>query len=156
MAGVRADRELRAETSIAASPEQVWAVLADLDRMPDLSPELVRMVALKKGGLRAGQAYLGINRRKWVVWPSRSVVRSVIPARELVWDTRTSGARWIYELTPEGDGTRVVHRRPVPSGLALISRAFAPVLLGGGDSHADELEQGMVQTLSRLKAAVEV
>lgn len=150
-----AERELRAETTVAASPERVWAVLADLDRMPELSPELVRMVALKKGGLRVGQAYLGINRRKWVFWPTRSVVATVVPARELVWDTRSSGARWIYELTPEGEGTRVVHRRPVPSGVTLTSRVFAPLLLGGSEGHADELELGMVQTLARLKAAVE-
>ena len=47
MAGVNdvprgaADRELRAETVIAAPPEAVWGVLGDLRRMPQLSPELV-------------------------------------------------------------------------------------------------------------------
>ena len=34
----------------------------------------------------------------------------------VAWDTKSSGARWIWELTPEGTGTRVVHRRPVPTG----------------------------------------
>ncbi len=150
-----AERELRVETTIAALPSQVWAVLSDLDRMPEMSPELVRMVPLKRGGLRAGQAYLGINKRKWVVWPTRSVVVTVDPEKALAWDTKSSGARWIYELTPEGDGTRVVHRRPVPRGLTLIGKAFAAVALGGVEGHADELEAGMGQTLARLKAAVE-
>ena len=36
-----------------------------------------------------------------------------------------------------------------------MSKAFAPAFLGGADSHADELEAGMAQTVSRLKAAVE-
>jgi uncharacterized protein YndB with AHSA1/START domain len=150
-----ADRELRAETVVQASPTQVWALLADLHRMPALSPELVRMLPLGRGGLREGQAYLGINRRKWVVWPTRSVVVTVEPGKTLAWDTKSSGARWIYELTREGTGTRVVHRRPVPSGLALLSKVFAPLALGGGEAHADELEAGMEQTLERLKAAVE-
>ena len=150
-----AERELRVETTIAASPSQVWAVLSNLDRMPEMSPELVRMVPLKRGGLRAGQAYLGINKRKWVVWPTRSGVVTVDPEKALAWDTKSSGARWIYELTPEGDGTRVVHRRPVPRGLTLIGKAFAPVALGGIEGHAHELEAGMGQTLARLKAAVE-
>ena len=35
--------------------------------MPDWSPELVRMLPLKGGGMRRGQWYLGINRRKGVV-----------------------------------------------------------------------------------------
>jgi uncharacterized protein YndB with AHSA1/START domain len=150
-----AARELRAETTVAAPPARVWAVLTDLRRMPDWSPELVRMVPLTPGGLRVGQQYLGFNRRKAAVWPTRSVVAVLEPGRTLAWDTRSSGARWIYELSPEGAGTRVVHRRPVPRRLTVLSKVFAPLALGGSDEHADELERGMAQTLARLKAAVE-
>ena len=151
-----ADRELRAETTVAAPPDRVWELLTDLSRMPDWSPELLRMVPLKRGGLRVGQWYLGLNRRKAVVWPTRSVVAVLEPGRSLAWDTRSSGARWVWELKPDGDGTRVVHRRPVPRHLTLLSKAFAPVALGGSDSHADELEAGMAQTVARLKAAAEI
>ena len=150
-----AARELRAETTIAAAPADVWAVLTDLKRMPDLSPELVRMVPLTPGGLKVGQQYLGLNRRKAVVWPTRNVVATLEPERVLAWDTKSSGARWIYELSADGAGTRVVHRRPVPAKLTALSRAFAPAFLGGSIEHADELEAGMAQTLARLKAAVE-
>jgi uncharacterized protein YndB with AHSA1/START domain len=150
-----AARELRAETLIAAPPEEVWAALTDLRRMPEWSPELVRMLPLRRGGLRLGQQYVGVNRRKAVVWPTRSVVTELRPGRTLAWDTRSSGARWIYELSPEGSGTRVVHRRPVPAGVTLLSKVFAPLFLGGSDEHADELERGMAQTLARLKAALE-
>jgi uncharacterized protein YndB with AHSA1/START domain len=151
----RAARELRAETTIAAPPEQVWETLTDLRRIPEWSPEVMHMVPLKPGGLKVGQQYLGMNRRKAVIWPTRSVVTEVDPGRSVVWDTRSSGARWIYELEPEGGGTRVVHRRPVPNRLTAVSKAFAALFLGGTDGHADELEQGMSQTLHRLKAAVE-
>jgi uncharacterized protein YndB with AHSA1/START domain len=150
-----AERELRAETVIDAPPERVWAALTDLRRMPEWSPELVRMLPLGRGGLRLGQQYLGLNRRKAAVWPTRSVVTALEPGRTLAWDTRSSGARWIYELTPEEAGTRVVQRRPVPHGVTLLSKVFAPLFLGGSDEHADELEQGMAHTLARLKAAVE-
>jgi uncharacterized protein YndB with AHSA1/START domain len=150
-----ADRELRAETVIAAPPEAVWAVLSDVRRMPELSPELVRMLPLKAGGLRPGQWYLGVNRRKAVVWPTRSVVSDVQRGKRLVWDTKTSGAQWIWELAPEGEGTRVVHRRPVPRRLTPSSFVFAKAFLGGVGGHADELEHGMAQSVARLKAAVE-
>ncbi len=148
-------RELRAEAWVAARPQRVWELLGDLTLMPRWSPELVRMVPLKPGGLRAGQWYLGINRRKAAVWPTRNVVAVLEPGRTLAWDTRSSGARWIWELSADGDGTRVVHRRPVPHRLTLLSRVFAPVLLGGSGSHADELEAGMRATVARLKAAAE-
>lgn len=151
----KAARELRAETTIDAPPATVWAALADLRRMPEWSPELVRMIPLGRGGLKVGRQYVGVNRRKAVVWTTRNVVTTLEPQRALGWDTRTSGSRWIYELEPEGTGTRVVLRRPVPRRLTLLSRLFTPVALGGSDEHADELEQGMGVTLTRLKAAVE-
>ena len=150
-----ASRELHAETTIAAPPARVWAALTDLSRLPGRSPELLRMVPLKPGGLKVGQHYLGLNRRKAVIWPTRSVVAVLEPQRSLAWDTRSSGARWIYELTPEGAGTKVVHRRPVPRRITALSKVFAPLFLGGSDGHADELEAGMSRTLARLKAELE-
>lgn len=151
------NRELRAETVVAATPEQVWAVLADVSRMPAWSPELVRMVPLKRGGLRLGQWYLGLNRRKGVLWPTRSVISRLEPARAIAWDVPTNGSRWIYELADDPAGTRVVERRPVPrpGGINWIGNTFARLALGGVADHADELEAGMAQTLARLKTAVE-
>ena len=153
--GEPADRELRAEVHVGATPAEVWAVLADVSRMPELSHEVVRMIALKPGGLRPGQWYLGINRRGWVVWPSRSVVVDVDPDRRLAWDTKSSGARWIWELAPDGAGTLVVHRRPVPRRLTWLTSAFAGAFLGGAATHSDDLEQDMAGSAQRLKAAVE-
>ena len=150
-----AARELRAETTVDAPPAAVWAALTDLRRMREWSPELIAMFPLGRGGLRVGQQYVGLNRRKAAIWPTRSVVAVVEPERSLVWDTRSSGARWIYELFAEGTGTRVVQRRPVPRRITLVSRVFAPLFLGGSDQHADELERGMAETLRRLRLAVE-
>ncbi|MFI1566708.1 SRPBCC domain-containing protein [Streptomyces sp. NPDC020490] len=150
-----ADRELRAEVRIAATPEKVWRALADVRAWPRRSPELQAMLPLKPGGLRAGQWYLGVNRRKAVFWPTRNVVVEVAPGRRLSWDTRTSGVRWIFELERVPDGTRLVHRRPVPARLTLLGRIFARFALGGEAAHADELENGMARTLAAIKRAVE-
>ncbi len=155
MTEARADRELRAEAIVEAPSERVWELLTDFSQMSQWSPELVRMLPLKRGGLRVGQWYLGVNRRKAVIWPSRSVVAAVETGRRLAWDTKSSGAQWIWELEPVEGGTRVVHRRPVPEGVTLMSRAFAPAFLGGNVGHADELEQGMARTVAGLKAAAE-
>ena len=151
----QADRELRAEVVVRATPERVWQVLTEFGRMPQWSPELVRMVPMRRGGLRLGQSYLGVNRRGAVVWPTRSVIAVLEPGRTVAWDTRSSGARWIYDLEPHEDGTRVTVTRPVPRRLTLGSKLFANALLGGAFDHADELEDGMRQTLDRFKVAVE-
>ncbi|WP_137295076.1 SRPBCC family protein [Nocardioides dongxiaopingii] len=156
MSAADAARELRAETVVAARPHEVWAVLTDLARMPEWSPELLAMRPLLRGGLRLGQQYVGVNRRGLVVWPTRSVVTALDAGRVVAWDTRSSGARWVWELEPTAGGrTRVVHRRPVPRRLTALSGVFATVLLGGTASHADELEAGMGASVERLRAAVE-
>ena len=157
MTDARADRELRAEAIFDAAPQRVWDLLTDLSRMPEWSPELVRMVPLKRGGLRVGQWYLGVNKRKAVVWPTRSVVAVLEPGRRLAWDTKSSGARWIWEVeeVDAGARTRVIHRRPVPKRITVMSKLFAPAFLGGNVEHADELEQGMARTVAGLKAAAE-
>ena len=114
------------------------------------------MMPLKRGGLRVGQWYLGINRRKAVVWPTRSVVAVLEPGRSLAWDTRSSGARWIWELSPDGERTRVVHRRPVPRPLTAMSKLFAPVVPRRQRLDTPTSSRpGMAQTVSRLKAAAE-
>lgn len=151
-----ADRELVVSSTIDATPDRVWALLTDFSQMPSWSPELVRMVPLLRGGLRVGQQYVGINKRKAMVWPTRSVVAVLEPGRTLAWDTRSSGARWIWELAAnDAGGTRVTHRRPVPDGLSRVSGIFAKAFLGGAEGHADELEAGMATTVERLKAAAE-
>ena len=151
---MRADRELRAETRLAATTAEVWAVVSDVRRMAELSPELVAMIALKPGGLRRGQWYLGINRRGYVVWPTRNVVVDVEPGRLLAWDTPSSGARWVWELYPQPAGTLVVHRRPVPRRITLLTRVFAGAFLGGAAKHSDDLERDMALSVARLEAVV--
>lgn len=148
-------RELRAEIQIAAPPDTVWRAVADVSRWPERSPELQTILPLKPGGLRAGQWYLGVNRRKAVVWATRNVVLEAVPNWRLSWDTKTSGARWIFELEPTPGGTRLVHRRPVPGRMAPVGRVFARFALGGDESHADELERGMSETLASIKRTAE-
>lgn len=154
MSQTNAMSELRAETTIDAPRQRVWEVLTDFSKMPDWSPELIRMVPLKRGGLRRGQWYLGLNRNRWVVWPSRNVVTTVEAGSTVAWDTKTSGASWVYELSDAGGATRVVLSRPM-SRVPVSARLFAGAFLGGVDHHAEELEGHMHLTLDRLKTAVE-
>lgn len=150
-----AHRELAAEVVVAAPAARVWRVLTDFRNLVAASPELIAMTPLKPGGLRPGQWYVGWNRRGAAVWPTRNVVAEVILNQRLVWDTTSSGARWIYQLAPEGDRTRLSLRRPVPHRLTALSGLFATAFLGGAGSHADELEAGMRTTLEHLRGVAE-
>ncbi|MGN6251163.1 MAG: SRPBCC family protein [Marmoricola sp.] len=142
---------ISATVEMAAPAEQVWAVVSDLGRMPEFSPELRRIVPLnRRRGL--GQRVLGINRRKGVVWPTTSVVTRWEPGRAVAWRTRESAATWVYEIEPSDGGCRVTARR-VLSTYSLGSKLLTPVL-GGARGHDDELQQGLTTTLERIRAAV--
>ena len=130
-------------------------MLGDVRRMPELSPELVRMIPLKKGGLRPGQWYLGVNRRKAVLWPTRSVVADVRPRPDGRLGHQVQ--RGPLDLGAHARGDRHPGGAP-PAGAAQADAAqhvFAKVFLGGIGGHADELEEGMAQSVARLKQAVE-
>ncbi|WP_460851289.1 SRPBCC family protein [Nocardioides montaniterrae] len=147
--------EFRAEILVDATPAEVWSTITDTKKLAQASPELMAMMPLKPGGFREGQQYVGWNRRKAIIWPTRNVVVEFTPEQRLVWDTKTSGSRWIYELAPEGTGTRLVQRRPVAKPAAAWVKAFGNLLLGGWEDHADELEAGMLTSLERIKAIAE-
>ena len=144
---------ISAEVEIAASPDRVWAVVSDVTRMPQWSPELRRLYAVGGRTPRVGMTLIGINRRGWVAWPTTSKVTRLEPQRAVAWKTRESGATWTYELAETATGTRLTSRRDLPSftrGTTLLG----PVI-GGAEGHDVELAAGLRATLERIKASIE-
>lgn len=94
---------------VAAAPAQVWALVTDLPRMGELSPE-------NRGGRWVGGAtgpapgarFRGVNRNGDLEW--RTKVRVVVcePERRFIFDVRSPFgvrvSRWSYELTPAAGG----------------------------------------------------
>lgn len=140
---------------VDAPPAAVWAVVGDVLRMPDFSPELRRLYAVGRGRPGVGTTLVGVNRRGLVVWPTTSRITVLDDERAVAWRTRESGATWSYRLEPLDDGrrTRLTARRDLPAftpGTALL----APVI-GGAAGHDRELAAGLAATLARIKTAVE-
>jgi hypothetical protein len=142
---------IAATVEVRADPEAVWQVVSDLRRMPEFSPELRKAFVLGAPGV--GATILGINRRRLVVWPTRSTVVRWEPGRAVAWRTRESGATWVYELEPSSAGTRLTARRVLPR-FTVGTTALAPVI-GGAAGHDAELAEGLRTTLERIKASVE-
>jgi uncharacterized protein YndB with AHSA1/START domain len=143
---------ISASVEIDAPPDRVWAVVGDVGRMPEWSPELRRLRGLGTP-VRVGSRMLGLNRRGWVVWPTTSTVTRLEPGRAVAWRTRESGATWTYELEPSGAGTTLTGRRDLPA-YTLGTSVLAPVI-GGAQGHDHELAAGIATTLDRIKQAVE-
>ncbi|NUR06061.1 MAG: SRPBCC family protein [Nocardioidaceae bacterium] len=73
-------KPISATVRIAAPPDRVWAVVGDVARMPEWSPELRRLTVLGRR-VRVGTTLLGLNRRGWVAWPTSSKVTRLEPER---------------------------------------------------------------------------
>jgi uncharacterized protein YndB with AHSA1/START domain len=144
---------ITASVEISAGPDEVWAVVSDVARMPEFSPELRRLYVIGSKEPRVGMNLVGINRRKYVAWPTTSKVVRFEPGRAVAWKTRESGATWTYELEPTGSGTRVTGRRDLPK-FTVGTTLLAPVI-GGAEGHDQELADGIRATLERIKATVE-
>jgi Polyketide cyclase / dehydrase and lipid transport len=152
---VSATAALEADIEIEARPEQVWTVVSDLARMGEWSPECRKVIVF--GSPREGAHLVGLNRRRWVAWPTNSRIVRYEPGRAIAWKVFTNRATWSYELEPtEGGGTRLIERRDMPpQGIAPFAGLFGKVFLGGVESHDAELQEGMRATLDRIKSEVE-
>lgn len=147
-------RPLSVSVDIAAPPEAVWRVVADVRRTGEWSPECRKVVARGQvGGL--GSRFVGVNRRGVVVWPTNAKVVRFEPNRVLAYRIAENGSTWTYALEPITGGTRLTETRTAEAGISRFASIFTGALLGGNDGHSDELEAGMTQSLATIKKVVE-
>jgi uncharacterized protein YndB with AHSA1/START domain len=144
---------LQAQIDIDAPVAKVWALVSDLRRMPQWSPQCRMMKPL--GPVRQGTRTININRRNYTFWPTTSTVTEVIPETKLAFRVNANNTIWSYELQPTEGGTRVVETRHAENGVKPISNMSVNALFGGVPSFERELVDGMNETLSRIKAAAE-
>jgi uncharacterized protein YndB with AHSA1/START domain len=144
---------LQAQVEINAPVSKVWALISDLSRMPQWSPQCRWMKPL--GPLRAGTRTININRRGLLFWPTRSIVTEVIPEQKLAFRVPTNGSVWSYELEPAAGGTRVIESRHAENGVTAVSNLATKAFMGGVATFESELVDGMNASLHRIKAAAE-
>jgi len=144
---------------VATPPGRVYALLADVTRTPEFSPD-VRSCRWLDGatGAAVGARFEAVNvSTAGRTWRTRPVVRVADPGREFSF-ARTEPLAgtivWRYRLEPTDGGTRVVEsyevERPVTRlGWFVIEKVF------GAGNRRNELRAGMETTLARLRAAAE-
>lgn len=145
-----------ASLTIAASPELLYDLVTDVSGMGRLSPECTGGKWLDGvTGPQVGARFKGTNKRGMIRWSTTSTVVAAEPGREFTFETPDSGARWSYLFEAEGDGTCVTESRRMYKERPTLAKWFATLLLGGTESHDQEMDAGMMVTLQRLKALAE-
>lgn len=145
-----------ATVRIDASPERVWEIISDITRMGRLSPECTGGRWLGKPSRpEVGARFVGFNKRGWFRWATINKVVAAEPGRELAFETKQSGTRWRYRIEPDGDGCVVTESREPWRDRPLVARLASRLFLGGVEEHEDEMRDGLVATLERLKQVAE-
>lgn len=144
------------DRSLAASPEEVFAVVADPTAIAELSPELQGVRWLDGAtGPELGARYRGVNRNGIFRWSTVSTITELDPPRTIAHDVGLLGrtfSRWRYDLEPDGDGTRIT-----ASTIDLRPGWFARVsVVGTGVADRTERNrQNLAATLDALAGRLE-
>ena len=90
---------LSASIDVQAPPAAVWAVVSDLKRMGEWSPQCKKMTVLG-GEPKLGTRTINLNKRGPLVWPTTAKVVRFEPERRLAFRVTENHTIWSYELEP--------------------------------------------------------
>jgi uncharacterized protein YndB with AHSA1/START domain len=142
---------------IKAPPEAIYAMVADLPRMGEWSPECERVEWTKGAtGPAVGATFDGHNRNGSKSWSTHGEVVVADPGKEFAFEVRTvlnlPVSRWSYRFEPSDAGTTVtestIDRR------SWLVRNLGSMATGVSDRTARNRET-MEKTLEELAAAAE-
>jgi uncharacterized protein YndB with AHSA1/START domain len=148
---------------IDAPPSEVWAVVTDVRRHPELAgPKSITKAIEFDGPLQVGVRWLAHEKTGPRRFDAPSEITAVEADREFAWvsfppmkeEKRGGGGRvlWRYTLSPEGDGTRLEHAAVAlepKKGAAPLKLLYKVMNIPGMTRKA------MLVTLDNVKSAVE-
>jgi len=144
----------KAQVEIAAAPEAVYALIADVTRMGEWSPECHTCVWKDGTPGAVGSTFKGSNKNGLLRWSTIAKVIAADPGREFAFATQ-AGDRdstvWRYRLEAAPGGTTLTESYEaiyVPKYIEIAER----FILRG---RTEQLQKGMQATLERIKTVAE-
>lgn len=141
---------------VKAAPDQVWALLGDVARMPEWSQQLESVDLLEGDGRSVGSRFRGNNRDGRRSWSMRCVIDRYEAGRALEFHTENNkgetGTRWWYHLEPCDEGTRVTEGFERVVTLNWLQQVVERKLLGDRVEHN---ARNIDESLRRLAELVE-
>ncbi|MFW5471541.1 SRPBCC family protein [Knoellia sp. CPCC 206435] len=150
------DRDERSAL-MSATPEEVWAVVSDVTRAPDLSPEVSACRWLDGATEPAvGVRFEATNTVNGRSWKNRPVITRVEPGHLLRFERTEPFAgtiAWQWTVTPADGGTHTTVAYEVTRPIRRIGWFVIERIYRAGNRR-DELASGMEQSLQRLAQLV--
>ena len=148
-----------ASAVVDAPPERVWAMVADVTRMGEWSPETQSCEWIDGAtGPEVGARFKGHNKRGPIArWTTTCTVIECEPGRVFAFSVGGTPAQpdnvWRYSFVPSGEGaTMVTETCEFPKPMSLPFKVITLATLGVRDREGD-LKRGIEQTLAKLQVA---
>jgi uncharacterized protein YndB with AHSA1/START domain len=142
--------------AVSAPAEHVWALVSDVTRMGEWSPETTAAEWLRGAtGPAPAAKFRGSNRNGDKNWKSVATIVDAVPGLAFAFRVKAMGldvAEWRYTFEPTPSGCVVTERWTDRRGVLL--KAMSPKVTGVAD-RVEHNRNGMEQTLERLAAAAE-
>jgi uncharacterized protein YndB with AHSA1/START domain len=148
--------EISVRRHIDAPAAQVWAMISDITRMGEWSPEATGG-SWSKGasGPAVGAKFTGSNRNGKRQWSTTCTVVAADPGERFAFTVDVGPiavSRWSFEIEPDGEGCAITQTWADRRGR--IARSLGKPVSGVAD-RATHNRAGMEQTLERLAAVAE-
>ena len=140
---------------IEAPAAVVWALIQDVRRMADWSPQ-VQSTRLSDGATEVAQdvRFTNANRQGELEWKTHATVVRFDDERELAFRIEENWAIWSFRLEETGRHTTLLtQEREAPEGISDVSRDLTNAYLGGQEVFTDTLRAGMRETLAAIRDA---
>jgi len=147
---------LEQAVDIAAPIDAVWALVSDVRRMHEWSPQ-VTSTRLSAGfeDVAAGTRFTNRNAHGELVWTTHAEVVAFTAPNDIAFRVDENWVVWSFHLTATETGTRLTERREAPDGISPLSLGFTDDHLGGYDAFTASQLAGMRETLEAIRAAAE-
>jgi hypothetical protein len=127
---------------IDAPPDVVYALVADVTRTPEFSPEIQRCTWLDGAtGPTVGARFEAVNKvTRGPAWKNRPVVVAVQPGSEFAFSRTERFSRtvvWRYRLEPDGGGTRLTESYDVTRPVSRLGWFIIGRLYGSRDRRSE-------------------
>jgi len=144
---------------IAAPPEQVYALVADITRMGEWSPECFHCEWTKGAtGPAVGARFKAKNKGgRGPGWFNTPAVTAADAGHLFAFNRSGPGVgsyTWSYAMEPTATGTKLTESFDAEKPLGPIMTWITQKWTGSSDRDAD-LHEGMTTTLARIKVAAE-
>ena len=142
---------IRGATVVGASPSEVYAVVSDIRRIPEWSPECIRAEWI------APNLFRGTNRRRLGRWSTTANVVTADLGREFSFAVQLGGAdftKWSYRTESHPSGCLLSEEMQMCVDLPLPALLFERIALRVKDRRSD-LQGNIDQSLRRIRELIE-